>query len=1027
MRTSFKTLLGFVAMVCALATGPAAAQTITTGTIAGVVSDAQGGVLPGATVVALHTPTGTGYESVTGSDGRFRLLNVRAGGPYTITVTMAGFKDEKLDNVQANLGQEQQLTFTMQLATLTETIEVTGQSAVMDTSRAGAASNVQEGVIETLPTIARSLNDFARTSPYFSLSSLNEDPNAISVAGQNNRYNNVQVDGAVNNDLFGLAASGTPGGQTETQPVSLDAIQELQLVVSAYDVRQGGFAGGGMNAITKSGTNAIRGTGYYYGRNDALVGKGPLDRAFGEFKDYQFGASIGGPIRQNKAFYFGNVELGRRDQPSGISVAGSGQPFGREAEVDRFLSIIQSRYGFTPGSKDEFTRTTNNNKFFVRGDVNVATNHQFTVRHNYIDAINDIGRPDTNNFYFDSSFYQITDTTNSTVFQLNSTFGRAVNEFRLTYQRIRDRRGGQPDFEPFPLVRVDVSGGGQIRAGTENFSTANELDQDIVELTNDYTMLRGAHTFTLGTHNEFFKFRNLFIRDNFGNYRFSSLDNFERGVAQSYDYSFSATADPKQAAKFSVRQLGFYAGDTWRMRPRFTLTYGVRVDLPIFPDKPTANPASVEHFGYATNVVPENQLWSPRAGFNYDIRGNGQEQVRGGVGLFSGRTPYVWLSNQYGNTGIEFTRLSVSFRATNNIPFVADPNNQPKTVPNVTVATNEIDLIDPDYTFPQLIRGNLAYDRQLAWGLVGTAEFLFSTSVKDIKYQNLNYIPIGTAPDGRPLHGRKVPTLSDVIFLTNTDQGNQWSMAFKVERPFRGGLFWSASYLYGVSKSIMDGTSSQAASNWGNVYVPGDSNNPPLTMSNFSPGHKITLAASYDFRLPKGFTTTTSLFYSGQSGRPYSLAYNGDPNGDNRFFNDLQYIPASADEVIFANGTFDDYMAFINSEGCLADFIGQIHERNACRAPWSNQLDFRVAFGMPVGPTKVDLTFDVMNLLNLFDNTAGLIEYANFNELTDIRYSVVGGKPRYDIGGITRSGYQKFLRDDLKSRWQAQFGARVRF
>ncbi len=255
--------------------------------------------------------------------------------------------------------------------------------------------------------------------------------------------------------------------------------------------------------------------------------------------------------------------------------------------------------------------------------------------------------------------------TNSTVAQLNSTRGTMVNELRFTYQRIRDIRAGNPVEErPFPFVRVDLSAGTNVRAGRENFSAANELDQDVYEITDDLTWLKGKHTLTFGTHNEFFKFRNLFIRDNYGNYRFANLDLFEQGRAYGYDYSFSLTGDPLQSARFRVRQFGFYAGDQWRAASNLTLTYGLRVDLPTFPDKPTANPATVANFGYATDEVPSGALWSPRVGFNYALSQNNSQQIRGGIGLFSGRTPYVWLSNQFGNTGIEFRRLSVGFNAT---------------------------------------------------------------------------------------------------------------------------------------------------------------------------------------------------------------------------------------------------------------------------------------------------------------------------------------------------------------------------
>jgi hypothetical protein len=1027
--------VGFLtAVVClCLLAATAGAQTTTTGSIAGLVQDTQGGVLPGATVQAVHTPTGTTYEAVTDAEGRYQILNVRVG-PYSVKATMSGFKDQEQPGIAVSLGEQRSVDFKLELQAVTETVQVVGQTSIIDSSRAGTADNISTQAIQNLPTISRNLVDIARTSPYFNPIALNEDPLALSVAGRNNRYNNVQIDGAVNNDVFGLSPSGTPGGVTEAQPISLDAIQELQLVVSPYDVRQGGFSGGGINAITKSGTNAVRGTGYYFGRNQDWVGESPTGTKVGQFKDQQFGASVGGPIVRNRAFFFGNLDWARKDNPSGISVAGSGQQFGREAEIQRFVDILKTKYNYDPGGLDEFIRTVNSDKVFVRSDMNLGAHHQLTVRHNYLNAQNDIGRPTLSSYLMPDAFYRFKDKTNSSVVQLNSTFGTSVNELRFTAQFIRDNRGGQPGEErPFPNVQVNLSSG-TVRAGRENFSTANELDQNVYELTDDFTMLRGNHTITVGTHNEFFKFRNLFIRDSFGSYNFDSLDLFEQGLAQSFDYSFSLTGDPRQAARFRVKQYGAYAGDQWRVARNFTLTYGVRADIPTFPDKPTANPVAESAFGYRTDVVPSSVQWSPRVGFNYALSENGREQVRGGVGLFSGRTPYVWLSNQYGNTGIEFRRLSIPRgNGSQRIPFVPDPAAQPTSIGSA--ATNEIDVIDPDYKYPSLVRTNLAYDRELGFfNLVGTTEFLYSKNVNDVRYENLNLVQVGNRPDGRPVFSRsRVPGLSDVIFLTNTDKGDAWSIVFKVERPYRNRAFMNASYLYGRSRSIMDGTSSQAASNWGNVYVPGDPNDPPLTRSNFDPGHRITLSGGYDIPVPGGIDIVASAFYSGQSGRPWSALYAFDYNGDVRGTNDLLFIPASPDGYTFTNGTYQDLMTYVSSEKCLSDYVGKIHERNACRSPWTNTLDFRLNVGLPFKRVKAEITWDVLNLINLFDRNSGLVEYANFNDLLVVRpaFDSKGGVTynlqNMFVDGVLQTPQEEYTRSDLLSRWQMQLGGRIRF
>ncbi len=704
-RVSLSVLACLMILVATVA--PSAGQNVTAGSISGVALDPQGAVLPGATIVATHEPSGTQYVAVTGAEGRFFISSVRVGGPYRVAAELSGFRTQEQTNVTVPLGETLELNFKLPLATVSETVTVEGEiDPVISSTRTGPAANISSDQLETLPTVSRSIEDFARTSPYFSPIAVNAEPGALSVSGRNNRYNSIQIDGAVNNDLFGLSATGAPGGQTESQPISVDALEELQLLVAPYDVRQGGFSGGGVNAVTRSGANSFSGTLYYFGRSDALVGTytDPITNNksldFGEFSEKLGGGSIGGPIVRNRAFFFTNAEWNRRGVPSGYSVGGSsGVDFGRQAEANRIRNTLLNKYGYDPGGLDQFTRNIDNNKFFVRGDVNFNTNHRLTARHNYIDATNDIGRLSLTEFFFPDYFYHFRNSTNSTVVQLNSALGRMFNELRVNYIRVRDNRDGDTAFPSLEIQLGAGAGGGLFRSGRERSSTANALDQDIIEVTDDLTMQMGAHTITLGTHNEFFDFRNMFIQNSFGYYIFSNVDTFEAGLAQGYQYAFSNTTDPLLAAKFGVRQYSLYAGDQWRTLPNLTLTYGLRLDIPTFPDTPARNSVTETVFGYRTDVTPEGVQWSPRIGFNYNIPSTTPQQVRGGIGIFSGRTPYVWLSNQYTGTGLEFTRVQVSTNNANQIPFVADPNNQPKNVG--TASVNEVNLLDPDYKYPR--------------------------------------------------------------------------------------------------------------------------------------------------------------------------------------------------------------------------------------------------------------------------------------------------------------------------------------
>jgi hypothetical protein len=1033
---------------------PAAGQNVTTGALSGTVFDQQGGALPGATVVANHEPTGIKYETVTGSDGRFQIPNVRVG-PYSITASLSGFKDKTESNVNVALGSDQAVEFKLQIATLTEAVTVVAETPVIDTSRAGTAANISKDTLENLPTIQRGILDFARTSPYFNLTpdSANGDA-SISVAGRNNRYNNMQIDGAVNNDVFGIAGTGTPGGQTGTQPISLDAIQEIQLVVAPYDVRQGGFSGGGVNAVTRSGTNSISGTGYFFGRNQSLVGTIPAiataanptpgDAVFGNFSDRQGGFSVGGPIKPSKAFFFTNFDWARKSVPVGFSVSGdSGQPWGHQAEVNQILSIAQTKYGYDAGGLDEVSPPTSSDKIFVRTDFNLSSKNLLTVRVNYVNGIRELtssGIPSTNVYALPGDYYRIQDKVIAPLGQLNTTWSHAFNEFRVTYQRERNERTN-PGFEIFPYVRVDLPDQSNVRIGTENSSHANQLDQDITEVTDDFTLIRGKHTITIGTHNEFFKFRNLFIQNLYGNYEFTSIANFQAGLAQLYQVGYSNTSDPMQSARFSVRQFGVYVGDQWRAKSNLTLTYGVRLDAPNFPDKPAANPVTVADFGYATDVVPAPKMWSPRIGFNWDLSNGAatRSQVRGGVGYFTGRTPYVWLSNQYGNNGIDFTTISTG--AVNNafqIPFEADPNAQPKTVTGATAGRQSVNLIDPDYKYPAIVRTNFGYDRDLGiWGLIGTGEFLYTKNVEEIKYQNLNYIPAGTFPDGRITYKKLDANLNDALLLTNSSEGSSWTLTFKVERPFRNGWNASGSYIYGRAWSINDGTASTAGSNWANNPVRIDTNNPDLTRSNYDMGSRVNFQAVIPIPLGRNIRSTASFFYNGQSGRPYVLLFNGDANGDGRSNNDIAFIPASPDQVILTVGTWEQLDAFLSNDPASKDNRGTIPLRNSGRAPWNNSLDFRYGVNLPTGGrTKVELTFDILNVLNLLNAEWGwryfpLFPSSSANGLIVLSTPAVdpaSGKERLSLQTINSPNFLgTFQRDDLPSRWQAQWGARVRF
>ena len=1066
MRPALRNLFCFAAaLALALSWAPAAQAQVTTGAITGRVTDSESGALPGSTVTAAHQPTGTRYVVVTRGDGSYLIAGARVGGPYTVTAALEGFTTQEKTDIFLRLGQTLPLDFTLDLGAIEETVTVVGQAdTLFSSSRTGAASNVSLQEIEDLPTISRGFEDFARTNPFMTTAQINAGSSAISVAGRNTRYNNIQIDGAVNNDLFGLADTGTPGGQADTTPISLDAIQEFQLVIADFDVRQGGFSGGSVNAITRSGSNSWKGSAFYYTRDQDWVGDLAEGQGgeFGTFEEDNYGFRLGGPIARDRVFFFVNGETVDQTTPTGFSIDGqSGQAFAGGALVDEaelFRQTLIDRYGFDPGGIGEDTRDTPADKLFGRLDFNLAPSHQLTLRHNYVDAANDINFPGTTSYEFPSEAYTITNETNSTVAQLNSVFGsNAFNEARLTYQTVKDRRGGRGGLT-FPWIEIEDVRGAldpqrfEFEVGTEPFSTKNSLDQDILEITDDYTWIRGNHTFVLGTHNELFTFDNLFIQNAFGAYQFATLDAFLNNLpARQWDFTI---VPPGQAEsqKFEVTQIGLYFGDQWAVKSNLSLTYGLRLDVPFFPDSPTRNPFTEAAYGFRTDEMPDGeQLWQPRLGFNWDIGGTARRQLRGGGGLFAGRTPYVWISNAYARTGIEQQFITVF----NAVPFNPDPSGQ-QVPPGVPVSIGEFNLIDPDFEFPQVLRFNLAYDHELPWwGLIGSVEAIYADSIQEIDYRDVNLRQVGNLPfDGRPVFEKIERGVTGAYLITNTSEGEATNVAVKLDKPAGRGLWGYLAYVWGDSEVVNEGTSSRAVSNW-QFQEAVNPNRAETSTSDYEVEHRITGSLSYRFNPLTKWPTTVSLYYNHQSGRPYSYLLGtsfsfpdagrfppppGVPitddfslNGDTGFSNDLFYVPSGPTDVVIVNSAGEDITAtawplldaYINSEECLRKHRGQIAPRNCNRDPWSSTLDLHLAQAVPVGYGSLAVTLDVLNLANLFDEDSGMVRFVNFGTVTvaDLRAVTADGRPVYQLRPLATP----FQIDNERSRWRAKLGLRWTF
>jgi Carboxypeptidase regulatory-like domain/TonB-dependent Receptor Plug Domain len=1032
-RTILRGALASLVLVLALSPTAAYAQ-VTTGSLAGTVTSSDGAALPGVSIEAVHVPTSTSYSSMSGDNGRFAIPNVRVGGPYTLTATLDGFQTAEITGVMVGLGTATFVPIDLAIATVAETISVTSTAALLDSSQTGSTSMVSTEDITSLPTVNRSIQDFARLNPLFNVDTGDATSTRFSVSGRNNRYNTIQIDGAVNNDLFGLADTGTPGGQADTQPISLDAIQEIQMVVSPYDVRQSGFTGGGVNAVTRSGSNDFEGSVFLTQRDEGFVGDGPFDNPVANFSQDQYGGRIGGRLVRDKAFFFLSGEINRREEPTGWSADGStGNQYDGNVDLSALRSFLMSSYGYDPGSLGDFNAATDNDLVLGKIDWIVNESNNLSARHNYVSASRDVpGTRRSTTFTFPTATYAIADETNSTVLQLNSVLDATkFNEARVGLQTIRDERAVPIQF---PTVEIGGTGArnGAALVGTERFSGANSLDQDILEITDDFTWLRGDHTFVFGTHNEFFEFKNLFMSEALGYYYFPTLEDFEGGFASEYRITFANGSDPRRPTQFKAAQLGLYASDTWRVSDDLSVIFGLRVDKPSFPDTPSNNPLVPPAIGFSTaNTPDEGMILEPRVGFNWAI--DDTQQLRGGVGIFAGRTPYVWISNAYGNTGVEQTALSC-FSSSCMPLFNPDPNSQEKNLA-ASGGAFSVDLIDPDFELPRVMRTTLGYDRELPWNMRGSAEVVFSQTVKDVFYYNQNRVQNGSSPlDGRPTYTTISGDIRDAIELSNTGKGDSTTVTLQASRPFTNGFAMSGFYAYQDATSAFDATSSRAISNWQFRPTKGDIFAQDTFTSTFQVEDRFNIAGSYTFSTGP-VDHTVGLVYNVESGRPYSLLMGGDPNTDGLTSNDLLYVPSSADQIILqdSSGNVIDY-------GVFADFLaaagvdataGRIVSANESLAPWTHQMDFHYELGLPISKTRASVTFDIINFLNMLDSNNGVMRYVAFSTNTPVTYRGIDsatGKPIYRANSSTalEPGHQ-FSTADLRSRWQARVGLRVSF
>ncbi|WP_396636496.1 carboxypeptidase regulatory-like domain-containing protein [Maribacter sp. R77961] len=1086
-----KMYLAFVALLIAAS---AFSQGVTTSSMGGKITDAAEEPLLGANVVAVHVPSGTTYGAISDFDGYYRIANMRVGGPYKVTISYVGFNDFVRENVYLNLGQTERINANLtESATALDEVVVTGVSnGVFGSNKTGTNTNISQRQVATTPAASRSIADFVRLTPQAQLSE-GDDGFSISLAGQNNRYNAIYVDGAVNNDVFGLAGSGTNGGQTGVNPLSVDAIETFQINIAPFDVRQSGFSGGSINAITRSGSNNLEGSAYFFTRNEGLVGKTPTallnegDEAekVSDFSANTYGVRVGGPLIEDKLFFFLNYERNETEIP---------QPFifsnytGRSSEADLagLSSFLQNNFDYNPGIFDDNTRTLESNTFVAKLDWNINENHNLSLRHSYVGAENLEARGSGNRgigFINGSEFF--VSNTNSTALELSSRFGNKYsNNLIIGHTSVRDDR--DPSGDPFPTVEIQ-DGDGTIDFGSEPFSTANLLNTDYTTITNNFEIYAGKHTVTLGANLEFATVKNLFFAFNFGSYLFedqfnddgdlisSGLNQFLTGqIANEYQHGYSLVGDgtvgdeSNGSADFKTFQAGFYVQDDVQMTDDFKLSIGARIDIPTWEDG-TANEA------FNTNTIPLLEaagkdlqgarvgqgvgvaMFAPRLGFNWDVNGQGTTQVRGGIGVFTSRLPLVWPGGTYNNNGVTggFAFDATFFGPGAGQPFEPDVNNQFKNVaPGSGGLGGNIDLIAEDFKLPQVIKYNIAIDQKLPlWNLIASADFLYTDVITDIYYENLNLRgPVGNyqGADSRPFYNRGDEiddTYGRIILASNTGGGNATNATFTLRKPFENGFAGSVSYTYGESNKIFDGTSSQNSSQWRNILTVNGKNSPnlPVTRSDFALGNRIVADASYQISWNDNVKTTIALLYQGFQGSPYSFSYREgrDILNDDSRDNALIFIPATPDQIQFTGDDAEQAAQwaqldnFINSNDYLRENRGGYAERNAERGPWSHIVDLKflqdLSFNVGNKKHTIQLTADVFNFTNLLNKDWGRLKFARseVSPLTTINSS--GDVPVFSInqGVMDENGNPDFIEFDdegiQSSRWQAQLGLRYIF
>ena len=1035
MNRIYRTLC-FMAL-CALAwPAHAAAQGVTTGALAGRVVNAQGQPVAGASVIAIHTPSGTTYEATSREDGRFSIPGMRVGGPYSVTVAHSGtgtaFEPQTRDDITVNLGVATDVEFKVNPITVTEAVTVTGSvDPVFSSQRTGAATQITRQEIATLPNLSNRLESVTRLTP--------QSGGNMQFGGVDNRLNNITVDGSAFNNSFGLA--GQPGDRTGVAPISLNSIEQVQVNIAPYDVRQGNFIGAGVNSVTRSGTNQFRGMVFHELRNDALVGTeaGPNPFNPGEFSFRNTGGWLSGPIVKNKLFFFGNYENELDSRPATTWRANNGGEAvtGQvtrvlKSDLDALSSFLATNFNYQTGGYQDYPGETPAVRFLIKSDYNLNNNNKLTFRYNHLDSDTDVLVSDSSSLgfgnrrtrstglNFQNSNYTILENIRTGAGEWNAVIGDTIaNSLLVTYSYHDESRGAIDNL--FPMVDILEQGTVYTTFGSEPFTPNNELRYKSLFIKNDVTKFLNRHSLVGGVSFQRYESENVFFPGSQSAYVYNSLADFYAD-ANAYLANPNRTtftgATSSSLRRFQVRwanipgmqkpiqplevnYFGAYAQDDWRVRDNLSLTIGVRMDVPVFGETGFANPiANALTFRdengnavqYRTEKLPDaSPLWSPRVGFNWSANAERSLQVRGGTGIFTGPPAYVWISNQIGENG-----MLTGFEQLDNTavrPFNPNPNHyKPTTVTGAPATSTGLAVTDPDFKFPQVWRTNLAVDHKLPWGFTGTGEFIYSRDVNGVYYINANLDDPDTTfagADNRPRwtsSNRINANITSNIVMKNQDVGRAWNIAASLRRAFQNGFFMTAAYSYGEAENTVD-PGSIAFGSWNNNQHAGDPNNPGLGYAGAMAGHRAFAAMSYTREYFSFGATTVSFYIERRTGGQTSYVFGGDMNGDGGTSNDLIYVHRDTSEMNFQTFTTGGvtftaeqqaaaWDAYIEQDPYLREHRGEYTKRGAVFLPMLTRADLSIAQDIfrSLGGARhgLQVRVDLINVGNMLNSDWGV-------------------------------------------------------